>query len=304
MSIPDPLAAAKTVIDVGQFIAKHGPRHTLKRANEDLRAIVPILDDHKDCKPTSELDNLLRQYDKLRSRADELEETVNERVNLTVKMKRVISLVRETHRVKRKTKALITAAKMSSERARRQKLRQYIENAHSPASSINTAAITPKQSKPPESQTEGRMTDGCLSPRIGNPELEPRRRVTLAVRDRTPSPAKYKDSASEACISETSHATRRYPAQVQVTTSVSSLEQLCPGIAHRLFDSLEDEETYSDAEGGLVPLVVWASPLDSPEHDTSCHLFGSAEGDIARGNSLILDEPHIEHDSQGACKSW
>lgn len=63
MSIPDPLSAAKTVFDVGQFLVKHGPRHTLDRVNQDLQEIMPILDDHKDFKPKSELDNLLTQYD-------------------------------------------------------------------------------------------------------------------------------------------------------------------------------------------------------------------------------------------------
>lgn len=64
MSIPDPLSATKAVIDVGQFVVKHGPCHTLKRANKDLRELMPILDDHKEFKSKSDLEQLLSQYDK------------------------------------------------------------------------------------------------------------------------------------------------------------------------------------------------------------------------------------------------
>jgi len=145
--------------------------------------------------------------------------------------------------------------------------------------------MTSKQSKPPESLTEDRQTD-VHSPTTKS-DMEPRRKVTLAVRDCGRSSARYADASSEACISEPSYAARRYPAEVQLTTSVSSLEQLCPGIAHQLFDSPEDGETYSGEEGNLLPLVVWASPLDTPEDDASSHLFTSIGGEV-EGSGMAI----------------
>lgn len=43
-----------------------------------------------------------------------------------------------------------------------------------------------------------------------------------------------------------------YPAQVQVTTSVLSLEKLCPGVAHQLLDPPEDGVTYPDADEQIL----------------------------------------------------
>jgi len=266
MSIPDPIAAVKTAINVGQFIVKRGPCHTLDRVNKDLRDIMPILDDHKDFKSKPELEDLLAQYDEyVELRIDEVFNVTlraNECRNLTVKAKQLIPLMRKTHALKRHTKALSTSAQISSEKARREKLRQFVQYpvACQYSDSTTVTAELPHGSHPPVTR-ETDNTFRLLRTEEIPSEYVPKRKVTLVVHDRIRTPAQAVDSSSDPCIS-VPEATERYPTHVQVTTSVSSLERLCPGIAHQLFHPLEDEETLPGARGDLAPLVVCASPLD------------------------------------------
>ncbi|OCH90193.1 hypothetical protein OBBRIDRAFT_835190 [Obba rivulosa] len=267
--ISDAVSIVKGIVSVGDYLAQQGPQHVLHRVNQDLERVMPLIEEYRDCKPKHEVDQLLRTYDRLRLRADQLESELQARpVTLKLKMQKTLPRVRIAHTLSKESKRLVTSAKRSSEKARREDMRRYIQIQRRNTSPDSVAPSHRDQSDRPSQS--GSLVLGnpvasqdimASSPKGASSSEEPDaefivdRRIALGVCD----PVERQmnglvETKSSISPSGPSRPLSRYPTHVQVSMPVAALEILSPGISQYLF--ARPEATDGDQE----PLVVWVSP--------------------------------------------